>query len=147
MKTLWFDMDGTLNLFYDVPNWLALLRSYDASPYAIAKPALNMSLLARLLNKAQKNGYRLGIISWVSMETTPTYTAEVEAAKRQWLATHLKSVTFDAIYVTEYGVPKHELAQAGDILFDDNDTIREQWLPTGMAYTPDKIIEILKGLE
>ena len=61
-RTIWFDMDGTLNRFYDVPDWLPKLRSFDPSPYAEAEVMHNMSLLARYLNKLQKMGYRIGII-------------------------------------------------------------------------------------
>lgn len=73
MTTIWFDMDGTLNKFYEVPNWLPKLRAYDPSPYAEAKVMHNMSLLARYLNKVQANGYHIGIISWLSQESTAEY--------------------------------------------------------------------------
>lgn len=143
--TIWFDMDGTLNKFYDVPDWLPKLRSYDPSPYADAAVMHNMSLLARYLNKLQAMGYRIGIISWLSRKSTREYDEAVTAVKYEWLHTHLSSVTFDYIHITGYGFPKERFAtSATDILFDDNEEIRKAW--TGTAYEPNQILSVLKEL-
>jgi len=145
MKTIWFDMDGTLNKFYDVPNWLPKLRSYDPSPYAEAEVMHNMSLLARYLNKLQKMGYRIGIISWLAKDSTAEYDKAVTLIKQEWLHAHLGSVTFDSVHITSYGVPKQSfMVEADDILFDDNESIRNGW--TGRAYEPSEIIRVLKEL-
>ena len=145
MKTIWFDMDGTLNKFYDVPNWLPKIRAFDASPYAEAAVMHNMSLLARYLNKLQRLGYRIGIISWLSRTSNMEYDKEVTSVKYEWLRTHLNSVTFDYIHITAYGVPKEFwMTTQEDILFDDNEQIRNDW--RGVAYTPDKILSVLKDL-
>lgn len=144
-RTIWFDMDGTLNRFYDVPDWLPKLRSYDPSPYAEAGVMHNMSLLARYLNKLQKMGYRIGIISWLSKQSSKEYSEAVTAAKYEWLHNHLGSVTFDYIHITSYGFPKERfITSVTDILFDDNAEIRKAW--TGTAYEPDKILSVLKEL-
>ena len=143
--TIWFDMDGTLNLFYDVPNWLPKLRSYDPSPYAEAKPMWNMSLLARYINKLRAKGYKFGIISWLAMDSTAEFDKAVTVEKHGWLHGRLRSVTFDAIYITAYGVPKHSLRTSDDdIIFDDNSDIRQAWGPK--AYPPSEIFRILKEL-
>lgn len=145
MKTIWFDMDGTLNRFYEVPDWLPKLRSYDPSPYAEAKVMHNMSLLARYLNKLQAMGYHIGIISWLSKQSPKEYSEAVTAAKYEWLHNHLSSVTFDYIHITSYGFPKERfITSVTDILFDDNEEIRKAW--TGTAYEPDKILSVLKEL-
>ena len=145
MRTIWFDMDGTLNKFYDVPNWLPKLRACDPSPYAEAKVMHNMSILARYLNKVQAMGYHIGIISWLSMDSTADYDKAVTDAKLEWLKVHLNSVTFDSIHITSYGVPKESyMVTSNDILFDDNERIRNQW--TGQAYEPQQILQILKEL-
>lgn len=145
MKTIWFDMDGTLNRFYDVPDWLLKLRSCDPSPYAEAKVMHNMSLLARYLNKLQKMGYRIGIISWLAMDSTYEYDQAVRKVKEEWLHAHLGSVTFDFVYITSYGVPKESfMNEDDDILFDDNEGIRNNW--NGTAYEPHEILSILKEL-
>ena len=87
--TIWFDMDGTIADLYGVDNWLAMLRAYDATPYIQAKPMLNMSKLARLLHKAQAEGWRIGIVSWLSKEPQASYDQEVTQAKASWLKKHL----------------------------------------------------------
>ena len=144
-RTIWFDMDGTLNRFYDVPDWLPKLRSFDPSPYAEAEVMLNMSLLARYLNKLQKLGYWIGIISWASKDSTKEYDKAVKKVKLEWLKVHLNSVKFNEINITSYGVPKElYMDTLDDILFDDNALIREQW--AGKAYEPDKILSVLKEL-
>ena len=51
MKTIWFDMDGTIANLYGVDNWLDKLIAEDATPYAEAKPLLNMSQLAKEMNR------------------------------------------------------------------------------------------------
>ena len=68
--TINFDMDGTLNRFYDVPNWLDYLVNEDTTPYEIAEPLLRLSALARRLNTLQRNGYRLAVVSWLSKSGT-----------------------------------------------------------------------------
>ena len=143
--TIWFDQDGTLCKLYDVPNWLAKLRASDPSPYEEAEVMLNMSILARYLNKLQKLGYQIGIISWTSKGGTERYNRAVEVAKLNWLHDHLRSVSFDEIYIVEYGTPKEQYAKSEkDILFDDNEEIRQEW--TGEAYEPSEILSILSGL-
>ena len=143
--TIYFDMDGTLSDLYGIDNWLELLRAYDPTPYAKAKPLLNLNVFARILNKLQKQGYKIGVISWLSKCSTPDYDAAVTAEKKKWLATHLKSVQFDEIHIVEYGFPKQMfVTSVDDILFDDEEKNRINW--TGKAFDVDNIIEILKGI-
>lgn len=144
-RTIWFDMDGTIADLYNVENWLPKLRSYDPSPYAEAEVMLNMSLLARYLNKLQKLGYWIGIISWASKDSTTEYDKAVADAKREWLKIHLSSVTFNEILITPYGIPKELWMNAtDDILFDDNEEIRNEW--DGEAYEPTEIFSVLSSL-
>lgn len=144
-KAIYFDMDGTIANLYGVENWLPKLRAYDPSPYTEALPLVRLSVLARMLNRLQKNGYTLGIISWVSKDPDPTYGEAVTAAKLEWLAKHLPSVEWNEIHIVAYGTPKQTLADYPDgILFDDEARNREDWL--GIAFDETDIIEILKGL-
>ena len=144
-KAIYFDMDGTIANLYGVENWLPKLRAYDPSPYADALPLVRLSVLARMLNRLQRNGYTLGIISWVSKDPDPTYGEAVTAAKLEWLAKHLPSVEWNEIHIVAYGTPKQTLADYPDgILFDDEEKNREDWL--GIAFDETDIIEILKGL-
>lgn len=140
-----FDMDGTIANLYGVDNWLAMLINHDATPYKEAETLINMNSLARLLNKLQRIGYEVGIISWLAKESTADYDKEVTAAKKAWLEKHLKSVHFDFIEIVPYGTDKNIVCKDTlDILFDDEERNRNNW--NGTAYDVDNIIEILKGL-
>lgn len=142
-KAIWFDMDGTIANLYGVENWLPKLRNADPSPYAEAKPLVRMASLARVLNRLQKNGYKIGVISWLSKNGSENYGEAVATVKREWLACHLKSVRFDYIDIVAYGTPKQN--GRNGILFDDEEQNRNAW--NGKAYDVNNIIEVLKGLK
>ena len=141
-KIINFDMDGTIADLYGVPNWLDYLINKNPKPYAIAKPLINMQVLARLLNKLQNKGYTINIISWLSKNSNAEYDKAVTNAKKKWLAKHLSSVEFDNIYIVPYGTPKHEISNG--ILFDDEIGNREKWGKN--AYDVDNIIGVLKTM-
>lgn len=141
-KAIYFDMDGTIANLYGVDNWLDYLIKYDSTPYEIAKPMLNMSVLARILNRLQREGYIIGIISWLSKTSTPEYGKKVRQAKINWLKKHLKSVKFDSIQIVDYGTPKYTLGKG--ILFDDEVENRNAWGEG--AYDVDNILGVLKTL-
>lgn len=144
-KAIYFDMDGTIANFYGVPNWLACLEASDPTPYRVARPLVNMNLLARLLNALHEDGWHIGIVSWLSKNGTAEFNETVTATKVEWLNRHLKSVNWDEVVIVPYGTPKHEIVEFGTgILFDDETPNRVNW--TGTAYDVDNIIEILKGL-
>ena len=143
--TIYFDMDGTIANLYGVENWLAKLINEDATPYTDATPLVRLSTLARLLNKAQRNGYKIGIVSWLAKNSTVEYDIKVTNAKIEWLNTHLKSVHFDEIKIGKYGTPKSTMVEdKNGILFDDEEPNRNEW--KGVAHDVDNIIEILKGI-
>ena len=141
--TIYFDMDGTIANLYGVENWLAKLINEDATPYTDATPLVRLSTLARLLNKAQRNGHKIGIVSWLAKNSTVEYDIKVTNAKIEWLNTHLKSVHFDEIKIGKYGTPKSTMVEdKNGILFDDEEPNRNEW--KGVAHDVDNIIEILK---
>ena len=143
--TIFFDMDGTIADLYGVENWLDYLIASDALPYEIAKPLIRLNALARILNRLQKQGYKVGVISWLAKNSDKTYDEKVTRAKREWLKKHLASVNFDEIHIVKYGTPKQTFAKTkNDILFDDEEKNRNDW--TGKAFDVNEIIEILKGM-
>lgn len=145
IKAICFDMDGTLVSLYDVPNWLEMLIAEDTTPYTIAKPLLRLAPLARVLNRLQKKGYNLTIISWLSKNGTETYNEAVTQAKLKWLAKHLPSVTWDEINIVPYGTPKQNFCKTSlDILFDDEKQNRDNWL--GTSYDEKNILKTLNKL-
>ena len=143
--TINFDMDGTIADLYANPNWLPLLRAFDPTPYATAKPLLRLNVLARKLNELQRAGYELAIISWLSKESNAEYDEAVTATKMAWLAEHLPSVKWDRITIVPYGTPKQNFCNNPlDILFDDEERNRTNW--TGRAYDVKNIMEILREI-
>ena len=144
-NTIFFDMDGTITDLYGVEGWLDMLIASDTLPYEIAKPLVRLNSLAKILNRLQKNGYKIGIISWLSKNGSKIYNKEVAEVKKEWLKKHLASVNFDEIHIVEYGTPKQTFAKTeNDILFDDEKKNRDNW--TGKAFDVDNIIKILKGM-
>ena len=143
--TIFFDMDGTIANLYGVENWLDYLIASDALPYEIAKPLIRLNALARILNRLQKQGYKVGVISWLAKNSNTAYDEKVTRAKKEWLKKHLASVNFDEIHIVKYGTPKQTFAKTeNDILFDDEKKNRNDW--TGKAFDVNEIIEILKGM-
>ena len=141
-----FDMDGTIVNLYGVEDWLPMLQNEDTTPYEVAKPLVNFSHLARLLNKLLDKGATINIISWTSKNGSPEYNAAVAEVKRAYLAKHLPSVVFSNIFIVPYGTPKYTLAKG--ILFDDEPKNREAWRKHNGTYSYDEtdIINILKAL-
>ena len=140
---IWFDMDGTIADLYGVDGWLEDIKAESVRPYEMARVMHNMAVLARLLNKAQKNGHEIGIISWTAKNGTDLYNGMVAFAKMVWLHEHLRSVAWDCIKIVPYGTNKREACGEG-ILFDDEEHNRETWGKG--AYSPAEIMEVLKAL-
>lgn len=139
--TIWFDMDGTIADLYGVENWLPMLIDEDPTPYEIARPLVNLSRLARYLNRLQKKGFEIGIISWLSKSSTQEYGAAVNEAKTFWLKRHLPSVKWNEIKIVPYGTNKWEVCGEG-FLFDDEERNRIAWKNCA-AFEPEYIFEVL----
>lgn len=141
---IWFDMDGTIADLYGVENWLEMLIAHDETPYAIAKPIVNLSVLARLMNKVQRKGFEICIVSALAKDSTAEYDERVRNAKIKWLANHLKSVHFDEIRFVPYWYTKNDVNTGTDVLFDDEERHLKKW--TGTAVHASKMIETLKAI-
>ena len=98
-KAIYFDMDGTIANLYSVEGWLPMLRNEDTTPYRNAEPMVRMNVLARLLNRLQKDGWTIGIVSWTAKNGRSEYNERVAQTKIEWLKIHLKSVHFDEINI------------------------------------------------
>jgi len=143
---LWFDLDGTLadtlrneKPWYEISDeeWVEIVKS--------AKGMVNLSALARLLHRAQKNGHTIGVVSW--LPKTRTKEAETIEAKREWLAKRLPSVKWDAIDIVPNGTAKWD--GRNGFLFDDNKKNRREWDKhngNGTAFNYTEILVILKEL-
>ena len=154
IKSLCWDMDGTLASLYSVPNWLNLLRAYDPLPYEIATPMWNMARLANLLRQFQKKGIEVNIITWLSMGSTPEYDRATREAKKEWLNRY--DFPYDHFHGVKYGATKADSVRKRfspdeeAILIDDNAKVRQGW-HLGRTIDPtscdllDVLEELLKG--
>lgn len=133
MKAIYFDMDGTIADLYGVENWLENILQRNIRPYKEAKTLVRMASFARLLNKLQRQGYIIGIVSWLAKNSTQEYNERIVQAKVNWLHKHLPSVQWNEVHIVEYGTPKEEVVKYNTgILFDDEENNRKNW--TGIAY-------------
>ena len=121
-------MDGTIANLYAVEGWLESLRNFESFPYLEAAPMCDMLHLAKILKALKSSGYTIGVITWLSKESTKEYDKEVRAMKRLWLEAHGLWSCMDEVHMVKYGTPKHRVAKIHHgILIDDNSTIREAW--------------------
>lgn len=141
---IWFDMDGTIADLYGVEGWLDMLIAQDATPYAIAKPLVNLSSLARLMHKAQRLGFEVCIVTALSKNSTAEYDEKVIEAKKGWLKKHLASVKFDEIRFVPYTFVKNNVNTGSDILFDDEERHLTAW--TGKAVHASEIFSTLRAI-
>ena len=79
-KVIYFDMDGTIANLYAVKGWLEALRSYQPFPYLEAAPMWDMFKLVKVLKNLKSKGYTIGVITWLSKESTREYDKAVREA-------------------------------------------------------------------
>lgn len=146
MRAIYFDMDGTIANLYGVDGWLNSLEHEQTKPYREAKAMIDMRALSHELNRLQRAGYVIGIVSWLSKSGTKEYEDKVTKTKMKWLERHVGSVHFDEIHIVKYGTPKSTVVNVPNgILFDDEERNRKEWaLGEGMAFGVNNILEILR---
>ncbi len=147
MKTLVFDMDGTLADTYGVKGWLKMLRAEDSTPYIKAKPLYDMVLLTAILWVLKNDGWRIAVTSWLAKDSTPAYDAKVRQAKKSWLDRY--DFPYDEIHLVKYGTTKANCTRKHggiQILVDDNEKVRNGWHLGDTINANENIIPILSGL-
>lgn len=149
MKKIYFDMDGTIADLYGVENWLPMLSAEDATPYRIAKPLVNITRFNVLCGLLRRQGYEIGVISWLSKESSKEYKKAVRAAKREWLKKYFPACG-NEIHLVQYGTPKHSIVKAkGAILFDDEYKNGVSWERNGGEWinpTEKRIEKVLQSM-
>ena len=149
MKTIIFDMDGTLVDLYGVENWSSMLRAENPTPYKEAPPLVNLTEFNVLCGLLKRKGYDLGVVSWLSKESSKAYKKAVRAAKRFSLREKFPSLD-DNIHLVQYGTPKHYVVRAkGNILFDDDPKVGAAWKEAGGIWCDvkkEKIEKVLRQL-
>ena len=147
MKTLVFDMDGTIADTYGVDGWLKMLRAEDPTPYIKAKPLYDMVLLTAILWVLKNDGWRIAVTSWLAKGSTPEYDAEVKQAKIDWLRKY--DFPYDELHIVEYGTVKENCTKnlgGFQILIDDDDRVRKDWTLGDAIDANQNIIPFLSGL-
>ena len=146
MRTVYFDMDGTIANLYEVENWLPKLINSDPTPYEEAKPMIDMNDLSGLLKGLQHKGIRIGIVSWLAKNSTKEYDKAVRTAKRKWLKENI-DIKFDEIHIVKYGTRKDYIVRdKNGILFDDELNNRNNWRGLAIDPTEKDINEVLRKI-
>lgn len=147
MKTLVFDMDGTIADLYGVKGWLKMLRAEDPTPYEKAKPMYDMVILTAILWVLKNDGWRIAVTSWLAKDSSPEYDAKVRQAKRNWLNRY--DFPYDEIHLVKYGTTKADCTRKHggiQILVDDNEKVRNGWHLGNTINANENIIPILSSL-
>lgn len=146
MRTIYFDMDGTIANLYSVDKWLDKLRAEDTSPYEEAAAMENMEKICELCEALQNNGIRIGIISWLSKEATKEYKQAVRKAKLNWLEKNFP-IIFDELHFIQYGTRKDYVAKDKlGIIFDDDERVRNNWRGLPVNPNEEKISQVLENI-
>lgn len=127
-RSINFDMDGSINKFYDVPDWLSKLRAEDPSPYLEAEPMWDMKKLNEILEKLREAGWEINVITWLSMNSSEEYKNAVREAKKAWLQKW--GFVYDHFHGIQYGATKADSVRERTdygILIDDNAKVRDGW--------------------
>jgi hypothetical protein len=146
-RTLVFDMDGTIANLYGVKNWLDLIEASDPTPYKVAEPMYDMSLLADILTALKLQGWTIAVTSWLALNATKEYDELVREAKKEWLARY--SFPADEIHIVKYGTTKANCTRKNggfQILVDDNEKVRNGWTLGDTINAKENIIEKLLDL-
>ncbi len=149
VDTIYFDMDGTIADLYGVNGWLEALRSENPLPYVKAKPLVDMRKLSHICSKLQTQGIKIGIITWLSKESSKDYKRQVRKAKKLWLQRHFP-IQFDSVHMVQYGYSKRKTAKyKNSVLIDDDKGVRENWISKKndrIALEPEKMFSYLENL-
>lgn len=133
-KFLWFDLDGTVYPLYTLPDWLPRLRAGDWTVYAEPITRRGLEGLRAVVRDLQKQGWKIGVATWLSMGLKAGISAENAArAKYNWLETHFPELLSDGLFLPMfYGENKGMRVKACvphglHYLVDDNAEVRKAW--------------------
>lgn len=147
MKTLVFDMDGTIANLYGVDRWLDMLRAEDPTPYRIANPIYDIETLNVLLRLLKRKGWRIVVTTWLAKGSTKHYDNLVRMAKLEWLEMH--DFPFDEVHMVKYRTTKANCTRhygGFQILVDDNEKVRKGWTLGDTINANENILEKLEKL-
>ena len=134
MKSIWFDMDGTIAELYKVEGWLASLREKDWSVYNECAPRHNYQRINAAIEALVEQGWEVGVITWGSKGIGWSKDLdEIGEIKFNWLCKFFPILADGHFACIPYGYSKAQyLEEMDDIyavayLVDDNKDVRENW--------------------
>ena len=134
MSTIWFDLDGTLYDLYNQPSWLEMLNNENGEVYSCGNSLVNVTDFTNAVKALKKQGYKFGVITWLSRDCSRKYGNSIRYHKLKWLDKTFPNL-FDVVHIVKYGTDKSKFATSeNDILFDDDANVCCEWLNSG--HTP-----------
>lgn len=124
MKTIYFDMDGTLSNLYAVDDVFNKLDNWDCTPY---KDALPINKNIELLKQYKHNGYRVVILSCLSKITNEQFDVDTIQCKNMWLDMYVGKQYIDERIYIPYTKHKEMYVHSNGILVDDDKVILSNW--------------------
>lgn len=147
VKTLVFDMDGTIADLYGFDGWLDNLRASNPTPYRECEPLVDISELNNICDMFREIGYKIIITTWLSKDSTKEYKVETRKAKLEWLEN--VGFKYDEIHCVQYGTTKADCTRKygnHQILIDDNEKVRNGWTLGETINANENILEKLVDL-
>ena len=148
MKSIWFDMDGTIADLYKVEGWLTKLRSNDWSVYSECAPRHNYQRINAAVEALIENGWQVGVITWASKGIGWGKDLDkIAEVKFDWLCKFFPALADGHFACIPYGYSKADFLEEkmGDCytvsyLVDDNKEVRQEWRSHSCEYVKVKTI-------
>ena len=125
---IYFDLDGTVYDLYNVENWEPKLRAENSAVFREGNFIGDYDRFKSICEKLVAIGVQFGVITWLSMQSSPEYEIECTKVKREWVKKFMPFVSeFNA---QSYGTPKQNAIQKRTktmYLLDDNKEVCEMW--------------------
>jgi len=128
MKKLFFDMDGTVADLYGHEGWLEALQAEEKGLFLNLFPLHDMKIFNEMIMNLIKNGWSIGIITWLPMNGSVEYLETV--AKEKWLWAQKWMPYINEFHALPYGTPKQNapFQRAKQmVLVDDNLEVLKMW--------------------
>lgn len=133
MSTIWFDLDGTLYDLYNQPSWLEMLNDEKGEIYSHGNSLVNVTDFTNAVKALKKQGYKFGVITWLSRDCSRKYGNSIRYHKQKWLNETFPNL-FDVVHIVKYGTDKSKfVTSSSDVLFDDDVTVCRQWCNKAIA--------------
>lgn len=145
MKSIWFDMDGTIAELYKVEGWLPKLRNNEWSVYSECAPRAHANRIRNAVAALIEEGWQVGVITWASKGVDWGKDLDAIAeVKFNWLCQFFPEIADGKFACIPYGYSKavflEEMAENhGDhyslcYLVDDNKEVRADWRSHGEQF-------------